>query len=359
MNDSRYTVRRFEWFQQSYGDPYLRRLPNAWPVATFDTFDEAETHRRGREADVRAENNPFSFGGGSFFYQTSFDGPRLHDWLLDGGIEPPATQHTHRDWRWWWDAFAHTWNTEELAHAWSAFDKVRFYEVVEEKPGVIHIVLKIVWGRADNGIVFTAGTEGGNFEGAYRSERRAEAERLRRNNARAQGYGQYRYDRRRGYDPEPGRSWLASQAIFYETHAIPSDVPPFAGFGFLLQRRAITDGLDESWEQRPTAAHVPLELFANREAAIATRDEFATTYRNILNPFVFVDPDDGIAHGHGRTELELLKLPLPLPQDSLRKDWIEWWDLCQDDLTEELRTAMWEICDAPLFEVLRVEVNNE
>ncbi len=360
MNTSRYTVRRVGWFQPPHGDPYTRRLPGADPVAAFDTFDDAEMHRRELEAAVRAGENPFRFGGASVFFQSSLDGPRLHDWLMDVGIDPPASELRHSDWRAWWNAFAHTWNEDQLAHAWAAFDKVKFFDVAETGPESGHVVIEIVWGQLERDWnAATAGTEGGRLAGVYQRAEAAEADRARRNRARAAGHGQFRYDRRLGYDGDADRLWPARTATFFETIAVPSDVPPFAGVGFLVQRRAIADSAtDSGWRDRPSpAARVPVALFATRAAAQAHRDQMNADSRNVLNPFVFLDEDPD-AYFH-RDEFEQLALPLPLPTRNRRREWVEWWDLCQDETTDEQRAGVWELCDPPLFEVIRVEVSDE
>ncbi|MCI0701768.1 MAG: hypothetical protein L0241_11850 [Planctomycetia bacterium] len=361
MNASRYTVRRLGWHQPPHGDPYTRRVPTAEPIATFDTFDEAELHRREREAECRADENPFRFGGGSVFFQSSLDGPRLHDWLMDAGIDPPVSHLHHRDWRAWWDAFAHTWSADQLAHAWAAFDKVKFFDVAEEVPNVAHVVIDIVWGRLqrDGGTV-TAGTEGGRLVGVYRRAGSAEAERMRQNRVRNNGHNfhnsyWFRYDRRRGYD-ESSRTWPLPRATFFEVVQVPTNVPPLAGVGFLVQRRAIGDTASSGWRERPSRdARVPLWMFAERSAAEAFRDQLAVECRQTVNPFVFVEPDAEPFYHHKFTRLAL---PLPLPASDRRLEWVEWWDLCQDEATEDQRAAVWEVCDQPLFEVLRVEVSD-
>src|SRR4051812_3802588 len=185
MGTSKYTVRKLGWYQPPHGDPYTRRLPTAESVATFDTFDEAEEHRRALEAGARAGENPFRFGGCSVFFQSSLDGPRLHDWLMDAGIEPPVSELRHGDWRAWWDAFAHTWSEEQLAHAWAAFDKVRFFEVVEEPANAAHAVVEIAWGWLERDWnAASAAPEGGALVGVYRRAAPAEAERARLNGER-------------------------------------------------------------------------------------------------------------------------------------------------------------------------------
>ncbi|MBN9119943.1 MAG: hypothetical protein J0I06_12405 [Planctomycetes bacterium] len=363
MSASRYTVRRVGWFQPPHGDPYTRRLPGAEPVAAFDTFDAAEAHRRELESAARDDENPFRFGGGSVFFQSSLDGPRLHDWLMDAGIEPPASELRHSDWREWWNAFAHTWSADQLAHAWAAFDKVRFFDVAEVESDPAGVVVEIAWGRLQRDWdAMTAGTEGGRLVRVYRRAKAAEADCARRNRVRARGYGSFRYDRRRGYDGDSNRTWPAAAATFFEALEVPSDVSPLAGAGFLVQRRAIADfAAGNGWRDRPPAdARVPVALFADRAAAAAHRDRLTAECRQALNPFTFLD-DSGV--DGARDELERLGLPLPLPRAlptrNRCREWVEWWDLCQDEATDEQRAAVWALCDRPLFEVLRVEVSGE
>ena len=140
-----------------------------------------------------------------------------------------------------------------------------------------------------------------------------------------------------------------------EVLPVPSDVPPFAGAGFLVQRRVVVNPtyfgqLDEP----PRNARVPLALFASRESANAHRDRLAAEALRTANPFVFLT-DDPRAY-FARDELTPLGLPLPLPAANRRSEWLEWYDLCQDDATDEQRARVWELCDQPLFEVLRVDV---
>ena len=359
MSASRYTVRRLGWHQPPHGDPYTRRIPVTEPIATFDTFDEAELHRREREAECREGENPFRFGGASVFFQSSLDGPRLHDWLMDAGIDPPVSHLRHGDWRVWWDAFAHTWSAEQLAHAWAAFDKVRFFDVIEELPSRAHVVIDIVWGRLERQWnAANAGTEGGRLVGVYRQARTAEAERARQNQLRNSGVNYhnsywFRYDRRRGY--EGGRAWPLPRAMFFEVASVPTDVPRFAGVGFLVQRRAISNDTTSDWRERPSAdARVPLWVFAQRAAAEAFRDQLAAECRQTVNPFVF-ESDAGIID---QRPWPRLALTLPIPTSDRRLEWIEWWDLCQDEGTDEQRAAVWQRCNQ-FFEVLRVEVSDE
>ncbi|MBP3960203.1 hypothetical protein J8F10_33670 [Gemmata sp. G18] len=365
MSVSRYNVRQLGWYQPPHGDPYTRRAPAATPVASFDTFDDAEMHRRGRESAAREAENPFRFGGCSVFFQSSLDGPRLHDWLMDAGIDPPVSELRHDDWRAWWEAFAHTWSAEQLAHAWAAFDKVRFFDVVEEPPKVAHIVIEIAWGVINRDWnAMTAGTEGGQVIGVYGRARTAEVVLSRQRRTGNDGRARYRYGRRAGYPNGMNESLLAHNATFFETVAVPSNVPPFAGVGFLVQRRAVIDTfVGTAWRDRPsTSARVPIALFAARAEAVEHRDRLAAECRLQLNPFVFADPARSATTDTMREELAALDLPLPIPVGDRRRnwtDWAEWWDLCQDEVTDEQREAVWGACDQPLFEVIRVEVSDE
>lgn len=362
MNSSRYTVRQLGWYQPPHGDPYTRRVPTAVPVAGFDTFDAAEAHRLELEAVARAGENPFRFGGCSVFFQSSLDALRLHDWLMDEGIEPPTSQLRHGDWHAWWAAFAHTWTEGQLHHAWAALDKVRFFDVAEEPASAAYAVVEVLWGMLERDwIAMTAGTEGGRLIGVYRRAARAEGLRSQLSRERAVGRGRFRYERRVGYDADPHRPLPARQATFYESVKVPSDVPPLAGAGFLVQRRAVIDTFaGTAWRNRPPAdARVPVALFASRADALEHRDRLAAECRGLLNPFVFVDPTAGAATAGAREELDALELPLPVPPGDARRDWIEWWDLCQGEVSDEQREAVWRLCDNPLFDVLRVEVGDE
>jgi hypothetical protein len=81
--------------------------------------------------------------------------------------------------------------------------------------------------------------------------------------------------------------------------------------------------------------------------------------RHALNPFVFANPAAGAAEIRFRADLAHLRLPLPTPTGDRHPEWVEWWDLCQDETTDEERAAVWGLCDRPLFEVLRVGVSDE
>jgi hypothetical protein len=364
MTTPRYTVRRIGWFQPPFGDPYTRRLPTAEPVESFGTFDAADEHRHILESAARESENPFRFGGASVFFQSSLDGPRLHDWLMDAGIDPPASELRHADWRDWWNAFAHMWRGDQLAHAWAAFDKVRFFDVSEAAPGAAHLLLAIGW-EPESTVTLSAAPEGGRVVAAYRTLARAQTELTTRNRAVAigrnyRGAQYFRYDRRAGYDSTERTVWIA-QGTFFEIVAVPSDVPPMAGLGYLVQRRTVlAPQRYPAWRRRSEPdARVPVALFADRATAVGCRDRLLSEARLGINPFAFAEPHTGAATDDGREVLGRLKPPLPVPDSDRRTDWLEWFDLCQDEMSDEQRTAAWDACDQPLFEVIRVEVGDD
>src|SRR5262249_34119803 len=148
---------------------------------------------------------------------------------------------------------------------------------------------EIVWGQLERGWgARVAGTEGGRLHRVFRRAPAAGAECARGNRAARGGYGYYRYDHRLGYDGDRARIWPGDTATFFEVAVVPSDVQPFAGVGFLVQRRAIGDSaISARWRDRPPRdARVPCALFADRGTADGHRDQLNTDCRSTLNPFV-------------------------------------------------------------------------
>lgn len=359
-SDTRYVVRKLGWHQAPHGDPYTRRLPTAEAVARFDNFDDAEYHRRALEAEARANENPFRFGGGALYFQSSLDVPRLHDWLLDTGIDPPVEQLRHSDWRVWWDAFSHTWNEEQLHHAWQGLNKVQFFDVAEEpNEDPLHMVTEI-------GFIETATRhseaerEGGRMRGLYRSERTAHSHCKRLNTARRTARDEqwhFGYGRRLGYAVNRRRD---TDAIYFEVTMVPGNVPRHAGVAFLVLRRAfdMNGFVCHTENGRDTGSRVPLCAFYDRESAVEHRDALLASAHAGMSPFQVYPPIlAGLVEEQFVEAVQALQPPLPWPNTLRPGPWREWWDLCQDEATPEQRAASWELfADHPLFEVLTVEV---
>src|SRR5262245_42466585 len=136
MSDAvRFVVSQIDWAKDQYGgDNYFRRTAPLLRLSGLDTFDDAEPYRSAKAAARCPGAHLFLHGGAALFYQPSLDAPRLHDWLMDAGIEPPTEPPDHSAWVEWWRASVHKWSAEQRAHAWSALDKVRFFTVSEERP---------------------------------------------------------------------------------------------------------------------------------------------------------------------------------------------------------------------------------
>ncbi|WP_439631238.1 hypothetical protein [Gemmata sp.] len=359
--DPQFIVRRLGWHQAPHGDHYTRRLPTASEILAFDTFDAAEGHRRQLEADARRGENPFRFGGAALYFQSSLDAPRLHDWLLDTGIDPPVEQLRHRDWREWWDAFSHTWSEEQLHHAWQGLDKVRYFDVAEEvdrEP--LRLVVEISFverGNRDR----TAVREGGMPHALFRRERdaRVRCDRLNADRREAEQFEWwvYGYGQRLGYN---SRARDPAETVFYEVLKVRGEIGSGEPSGFLVQRRAIDPSGFASHDARgrDTRARVPVRVFADRASAAAHCDELTARAHATMNPFQVFPPElAGLSEGHFVEAVAALGPPLPWPMSLRPALWREWWDLCQDEVTPEQRDAAWELFVAhPLFEVLPIPV---
>jgi hypothetical protein len=128
---------------------------------------------------------------------------------------------------------------------------------------------------------------------------------------------------------------------------------------FLVVRRALNEegsACDDQYGS-DTGSRVPLRLFADRTAATAYVAELLAKARQTLNPFPFLN---GYLSDEVCEQLKRFQFPLSCPDNTWHGDWREWWDLIQDKITDDQRTAVWNLfADHPLFEVLVVEVNEE
>jgi hypothetical protein len=185
----RYVVERRHWHFLNRGEFAVGQSLSVWQgyvsgpgstrLRSFPDYEEARRFWTECEKEVRARANPFACGGPALHYQTSFDEGRLHDWLLDGRVEPPpADKDGCRDWRSWWDGVAPGLSAEQRAHCWEAFDRVRFHDLVE-RPGrpVVYVVVERYWQYNDNW--YECCPEGGTPLQAYTTWEKAEEVRAR------------------------------------------------------------------------------------------------------------------------------------------------------------------------------------
>lgn len=175
---TRFVVKRLNWFEE-YGEKLLRR-PGEVAVVSFATFDEADAERAKREDELRKRVNPFECGD-AVHYWTHLDEPRLRDWLMDHGIEPPkAKKDGTTNWSAWWKKNQKQLGAEKRAAVWEVLDKVRFFAVREEPVRPVGFaVVEINWEYND--ATYDADAEGGLLLKVYRSRERAEAECAARN----------------------------------------------------------------------------------------------------------------------------------------------------------------------------------
>jgi hypothetical protein len=177
----RFVVSRYRWLRHSWPEHYSR-LPGTVAVASFATFEEADAERAKREALARAKVNPFACGAGVHHW-THLDEPRLRDWLMDHGIEPPASPADGTgEWAKWWKKHRKQLGAEKRAAVWEILDKVRFYGVKEQPVRPVgYAVLGVNWEYNDE--YYDANPQSGKLVKVFRSRERAEAECEKQNEA--------------------------------------------------------------------------------------------------------------------------------------------------------------------------------
>lgn len=167
-----FVLKRLNW-SKNYDDRWFRQ-PGEVAVASFATAEEAEAERARREKEFRARVNPFHCGA-AVHYWTHLDEPRLRDWLLDHGVDPPEAKDGAADWSEWWTKAGKKLAADKRAAVWEVLDKVRFFAVCEEPVRPVgYAVLAVNWEYNDEN--FSADPEGGRVMTVYRSRERAEAE---------------------------------------------------------------------------------------------------------------------------------------------------------------------------------------
>jgi hypothetical protein len=172
---SGFLVRRLRWSEPGYSKSKLRhRLPGETPVASFVDRHGAEADLALREREARRDVNPFYFGGAALCYQTSFDPPRFHDWLLDAGLEPPEpAEGGVIDWVAWWDRTAPSMTEAQKARVWEGLDKVRFFDLVQQPRRTGFVVVEVNFEYNDE--YNAADTEGCRVTKVFLTREKAEA----------------------------------------------------------------------------------------------------------------------------------------------------------------------------------------
>ncbi len=101
------------------------------PVQEFLDREGAEACCAELEREIRAEANPFQYGE-SLAELTPLDAGRLHDWILDAGLEPLDTDETEMNcWQIWWEDQVPSMTELQRAKMWEALSWLRFFSVIE------------------------------------------------------------------------------------------------------------------------------------------------------------------------------------------------------------------------------------
>lgn len=168
---TRFVLKRLNWAEY-YGGT-LERQPGARDVASFDTFDTADATRAERENECRAVVNPFTCGAGVHFW-SHLDEPRLRDWLMDHGVDPPDPKKDGTTpWAEWWKKHHAKLSDEKRYAVWEALDKVRFYTVAEEPVRPVgYAVVMVNWQYNDE--TYDAHPDQGEVMQVFRTRERAE-----------------------------------------------------------------------------------------------------------------------------------------------------------------------------------------
>jgi hypothetical protein len=230
MSATHFVVERLGWrrtcFHRDRGDAWVGYvlLPGAERrLRSFDDRDEAQRFCHEQEQALRARANPFVCGGPALHYQSSFDEGRLHDWLLDGGIDPPGKLKSgKRAWGAWWAGHALL-TPEQREHVWKALDKVSFHRVVERpaRPRA-YVLLAREWAYDDE-VNYTR-EDGVSPVEAYSTWEKAEKARARLEAQGGGGFGGYEktglvWERAAPFEELPGHGDLFAEpeeVQFYE-----------------------------------------------------------------------------------------------------------------------------------------------
>jgi hypothetical protein len=383
MPDPAFTLERLNW--RPAGAGWVRR-PGSVPVQTFADRPAAEAARRDAEWDLRRRVNPFRCGGPVVSYQTRFGPERLHDWLLDAGLDAP-TGATVAPWADWWDQHQPHFSDHQRAVAWEALDQVRFFRVVERPgPGTVFVIgttgaerdpvasgeFARPVGTTVRSVVGTADTAAAECRG-HDDERR---QRLEEDDYRVW------YDRSqwRAVDPDPfdpaGHDPADSVPIEVRYLIIPggwaefrevpyhSPRPPRPGDRvYVVQELSwrLLDPDEPEWRWFPTeTAHVgrPVAVFPDHEGAKAWAKRLDREGRELPSPFRFGPPEEWSSLDP-RTFFGVLSDFGPIPFTGLWSDyraapgdWARWWDDLLPRLTDaDLETA-WALFDRLRFHVV-------
>ncbi len=384
MSSRHYLVRERTWVNPAESFYWL--IPERTEVvATFANYEWAIADCRRREEETRWPANPFRYGN-TMFYRSSLDAPRLHDWLLDHGIEPPVRTDerdpTPLEWEEWWSQNIGTLSDSERATVWEVMDKVRFFDVVDESADAkVYVVVEIQFTCIDE-TYGEADPEGGIVQIAFTDKRKAESHCRRRNaeqRAEYTEYTEYEYEYLDYVDrigSLNGEQLATDEAIYFEVLEVPLEPGLKSKSLYLVTRDCIGEsGFITDHDSANNGSRVPLKAFANRADADVFRERIERRAWRTVNPFrlacgkstctlswLFDLYDDRLPNGMSEQQIVLavqkLGLSAPRPVDLYDYgDWVGWWDAIAPLLSDEQFAEIWGIFSGfRLFEVSEVEV---
>ncbi|HJZ57324.1 MAG TPA: hypothetical protein VKE74_20315 [Gemmataceae bacterium] len=382
MSGTRFVVVRHHWRRLPGGG--FVRLPGAYPLLGFDTFDEAEAIRDHREREVRERVNPFACGP-SFFPLTHFAPHAFADWLRDVGLEPPEPDAPMPDWQTWWREVRPDMSVEQIQRCWQGLDKLRFFVVreVPDRPPV-HVLLGIHWDNWE--WTFVAEHEGGLPIAAYRDREvagRAEAELREARVAEFEEWDRFEHvPRWFDADPFTGNAAEVPRREADRNQVPFAEVAPVLVHGdaaavaraksiwvvVRLTYRLATDPVLTLTRVEGGTIGVPVAAYLSADEAWAAawkRDEEAHPF---LNPFWFGPPglwvtreleEPSITAAGFLSFLTAQGLGPVLPEEELNwwtpTEWVPWWDAIAPVLSPEQRTSVWAVLERlRLHEVVEV-----
>ncbi len=384
MKTRHYLVREQTWVNPA--DAFYWLIPERTEVvATFANYEEAVADCRRREEETRWPVNPFRYGG-TMFYRSSLDAPRLHDWLLDHDIEPPVRTDerdpTPLEWEEWWSQNIGTLSETERTTVWEALDKVRFFDVADEPARTKAYVIVQIQFTSDDENYIEADPEGGSIQVTFYEKSKADWH-CRQRNAESQAAEADNDSHDIDYVDYVGRigelngeQMVIDEAIYFEVLEVPLEPGLKSESLYLVTRACISDaGYTIDQNGANNGSRVPLKAFANRADADVYRAELERRAWRTVNPFrlvcaesgwtflgLFDANDDRLPNGMSEQQIVLAvqKLGLNAPRPVNRYDsgdWIGWWDATAPLLSDEQYTEIWDIFSGfRLFEIVEVAV---
>lgn len=366
----RFVVRR-----QVYTPPDAAGVRRVLPekherVATFAKSEQAFADFAKRLAEFRRTTNPFQLGGPCLFYQTNLPAFAFHDYLLDHNITPPPTSLTaNPNYVFWWVKNNRTFTDRDREVVWTACDKLKPFDVIEEDDRKsVFVVVEVPWYQNDG---CQSSSEGGFPISAHmrirdaRKSKDALAAKRRRTIAEIDFWL-----------PRGQRSYEASadEVEFAEVIQVPiTGVPDDLARLVVRQSFGTPAGGYECFadhEDFNIGARIPLAATTRGEEALADQFRRTSMARQSVNPFALVGRDflggswvlhpyaeaEGARLPNDLSEFEALDIVRKLPTIPPAPEVLsaEWYDRVVQWSPEFIDVIWSTFADFRLFEVIEV-----